>query len=155
MRNAPDPSPWDLIPVQCQAAHLRLVILILVWWQSHSHFIRVSVTDFLSFPQHWVFCPALSAHGSLHAVRFDGQKNTTPLIKKLLLLQTIFLALTPKIKVTGILQVNPYWLPSVYPVIIFSSGLSSKCPKVVFAESDPVWTFQLIWKKCTNNQFGR
>lgn len=57
-----------------------------------------------------VFCPSLSAHGFLHVVRFGEQKNSTPFIKKLLLLQTIFLALTPKFKVTEILQVNPYWL---------------------------------------------
>lgn len=91
------------------------------------------------------FCPSLCAHSSLHVVRFGEQKNSTPLIKKLLLLQMIFLVLTPKIRVIRILQVNPYWL--FITQWFFSSGLNSKCCKVFLSEADPVWTFQLIYKK--------
>lgn len=114
MRNAPDPSPWDLTPVQCQSA----LLLIPVWWHSHSHFIRISVPGFCLFLNtSSAFFPPLSVDSSLHVVRFGGQKNSTPLIKKLMLLQTAFLALAPKISYWDI--TSKLILIDHYPVIFF------------------------------------
>lgn len=63
------------------------------------------------------FCPPLSAQSSLHVVRFGGQKNSIPFIKKLMLLQTIFLALAPKISYWDIAS-KPILIDH-YPVIFF------------------------------------